>query len=1093
MAMKRIGLQLEAVNRAIKTIFGNDGQGEVFSGLIRNAEDRILKELLDIEQAILHTTGGGGGGSGVLFATTETLATGFGDQNELDISSLTPATPAPKPGDQIVDVAGTSAGISAVLGDVVIATTKPAPSGAVDSVDGITGDVNLEGKYLQTAAMVSSDPPPEALPKGQLYVQLSTHHHENIDQTNGGYWPSNEANDLGQVFEEVHPDLIGKGYTITGGLKHIFHEDSLLADDSTPLTLRTYTTADGGVTFTRTKSIDVPYTWDAATKTATIQLPADGFHIGAEEWYGIFKAGATTTNYLSIYYAYNGTGQEGQYRHIGMTDGQVYVSDIGSWIGSEFDYILDGENRFKGIWVGDENNEPESLVDNGYITTTDFSYTMPAWAPTAPMAKPGNKSVTFNVNGDFKPNLGTFKITAAHPEGEWIYTTLDSIMPGDYILNKFTFTGPGQQFEARKTKIVWTGQSPNFFDIFPMSYFIYLAEYADQPMFVMKNLIDDHGYFVMQPGFFWTLKMMTADLFDWDTALDLFPPEKYPNGCEFLDTTEAANTMVIDAAKRDFYIIYRGAFHPGRYDIVRNGEVVDQSGADPTFQSDRHVVEGINAFAMLDANQILFLSAHVFFTRHEGRIEDMNTIMDIINSITVNGFAAAFEKNKQQDQLLLGKIEHIELVGSSEHPIEVENGTAKILQAHGNGKQLNENYIGHFPNNATMDIYANPNNYIDRADDAFCVNDTTQKIAKVAEGMSVQTPLSVIEWRGQEAFTGTLFSKIKFPVNPNDYQPTRAVKPMEFALLDYESDDDGTINLWRLLATCTDETGYNIRITIVDNLTDDHYVIFTNGSWVPKSKTDTVNVNGRYFTVDASGSIQFFNLDDLATKLSATLYGAISGWFDLTPVTYVYTSEGGVSYGWQDTAINAETPPYTKYTGATRDGSGYLAGEDFNKFDRNSHITRDWIPDVKDVGLALGDEDYFVFSQATTFAPGDAWGATYSGGALDSVQIANQGMSAVVNGETIPLVVDNEPVAANLNGLSWHLPGGDGSVVTGVTGTWPVGKGVIFDVTYGVPELYGVVGGNEDLPDGLGPAKEKLSLSIAEIYNRLHTAGISGF
>jgi hypothetical protein len=102
-------------------------------------------------------------------------------------------------------------------------------------------------------------------------------------------------------------------------------------------------------------------------------------------------------------------------------------------------------------------------------------------------------------------------------------------------------------------------------------------------------------------------------------------------------------------------------------------------------------------------------------------------------------------------------------------------------------------------------------------------------------------------------------------------------------------------------------------------------------------------------------------------------------------------------------------------------------------------------------------------------------------------------MSAVVNGETIPLVVNNEPVTDNLNGLSWHLPGGDGAVVTGVTGTWPVGKGVIFDVTYGVPELYGVMGGNEDLPDGLGPAKEKLSLSIKEIYNRLQAAGIPGF
>jgi hypothetical protein len=102
-------------------------------------------------------------------------------------------------------------------------------------------------------AIVSADPPPATLPKGQSYIQLSTLAHENLDTTGGGYWEANEADDVGFLFEEVHPDLRSKGYTILSGLKFIFHDDPLIANDATPLTLRTYTTADGGATFTQTK------------------------------------------------------------------------------------------------------------------------------------------------------------------------------------------------------------------------------------------------------------------------------------------------------------------------------------------------------------------------------------------------------------------------------------------------------------------------------------------------------------------------------------------------------------------------------------------------------------------------------------------------------------------------------------------------------------------------------------------------------------------------------------------------------------------------------------------------------------------------
>jgi hypothetical protein len=109
----------------------------------------IVDKLAEYGEAAKEYVDEHGGGSGVLFSTTETLDATIGGQNVVDISSLTPTDPTPKTGDQIVDSAGTYAQISAVTDTTVTATTKSAPSGAVDSVDGMTGAVSLINKYLQ--------------------------------------------------------------------------------------------------------------------------------------------------------------------------------------------------------------------------------------------------------------------------------------------------------------------------------------------------------------------------------------------------------------------------------------------------------------------------------------------------------------------------------------------------------------------------------------------------------------------------------------------------------------------------------------------------------------------------------------------------------------------------------------------------------------------------------------------------------------------------------------------------------------------------------------------------------------------------------
>jgi hypothetical protein len=108
----------------------------------------------------------------------------------------------------------------------------------------------------------------------------------------------------------------------------------------------------------------VPYTYDPETQRAILQFPKEGFHLGAGKWLGIFKPDATMANFLSIMYNYDGEDPSGVFHILGMHSGEIFESDIGSWLQTEFDYRLDGEPVLKNVYYGDKNNEPQLLDKN---------------------------------------------------------------------------------------------------------------------------------------------------------------------------------------------------------------------------------------------------------------------------------------------------------------------------------------------------------------------------------------------------------------------------------------------------------------------------------------------------------------------------------------------------------------------------------------------------------------------------------------------------------------------------------------------------------------------------------------------------------
>jgi hypothetical protein len=163
----------------------------------------------------------------------------------------------------------------------------------------------------------------------------------------------------------------------------------------------------------------------------------------------------------------------------------------------------------------------------------------------------------------------------------------------------------------------------------------------------------------------------------------------------------------------------------------------------------------------------------------------------------------------------------------------------------------------------------------------------------------------------------------------------------------------------------------------------------------------------------------------------------------------------------------------------------------------NTFAEVDWGPRVgpQDVGVSLGNNNSLDFDTLlTTFDMGDAFEWTYTGQGEDGthfnrIKLENQNLNVYYgapNSYYDPLVVGNVVNGNLLVDGSYYLHGGGTIQVAGVTGTWPDGKGMHYNVRYSNSSILKNSGLTSDIFDDY----EKTSIvdALCDVIRRLKQA-----
>jgi hypothetical protein len=211
-------------------------------------------------------------------------------------------------------------------------------------------------------------------------------------------------------------------------------------------------------------------------------------------------------------------------------------------------------------------------------------------------------------------------------------------------------------------------------------------------------------------------------------------------------------------------------------------------------------------------------------------------------------------------------------------------------------------------------------------------------------------------------------------------------------------------------------------------------------------------------------------------------------------ITYLDALMDDSQINWGATGDKIGSPGFEIYESTTVGENGLLRYTDYETLMDNIFVLVDWGPRVGigDIGASIGNNNTLSFSTLnTTFEMTDTFRWDYNGEGVEGLHLKwiwlqNQTLSVAFNERTDQLVLDNVVNGDFLVDMKYHIPAGGTTTVTNVTGNWPVGRGLTYDIRYNLAQILATTGVRSDIPDDY--TKTSIVATLDDIITRLKTA-----